>query len=151
MKGYNILSILYGVLLLGAALVSPSFAEKAKVDKAELDRTNTSVPVKSAKDQIVDMKTIDDAELARTNFPVTGTSIIKPISCVEKNGICEEIKQDRVTSDKLTLVSSPTEINTSEGFRDKSVMIGGDTAFKYGMGPTFTNHFSGTITSVNPR
>ena len=151
MKGYNGPSILCAVLLFGAVLVSPTFADKEKVDKAELDRTNASVTGESAKDQIVDMKTIDDAELARTNFPVTGTSIKKPINCVEKNGICEETKQDRVTSDKVAAVSSPAEINTTAGIIDKSMMIGDDAAFTFGMGPSTSNRVGGTITTIQPR
>ena len=134
MKAYNGLSILYAALMLGAVLVSPTFADQEKVDKVELDRTNTSVAEKSAKDQIVDMKTLDDTELAGTNFSMSGTSIKKPSNCVEKNGICEEIKQDRITSDKVTAVSSPLEIKMIEEIREKSVMIGGDTAFRFGMG-----------------
>ena len=124
MKGYNSLSILCAVLLFGAVLVSPTFANKEK---------------------------IDDAELALTNLPVTGTSIKKPINCVEKNGICEEIKLDRVTSGKVAAVSSPAEINTTSGIIDKSMMLGGDTAFTFGMGASTTsNRVGGTITTVQP-
>jgi hypothetical protein len=96
------------------------------------------------------MKTLDDAELARTNFPVTGTSIKKPINCVEKNGICEEIKPDSVTSGKVAAVSSPAEINITAGIRDKSMMVGGETAFMFGMGPSSSIQTGGTITSVQP-
>jgi hypothetical protein len=150
MKGYNSLSILCTVLLFGAVLITPAFADKEKVNKVELDRTNGSVTGESTKNKIVDTKTLDDAELARTNISVTGTSIKKPINCVEKNGICEGINQDRVTSGMVAAVSSPAEINITAGIRDKTMMLGGDAAFMFGMGPSSSTQTGGTITSVQP-
>jgi hypothetical protein len=152
MKGYNGPSILFAALLFGAVLVSPTFADKEKVDKAELDRTNASMTGESAKDQIVDMKKVDDAELARTNASITGKSINKQINCVEKNGICQDMNQDRVTSDKMAAVSSPAESNTTTtgAIIDKSMMIGGKEAFQFGMSAGSYSREGGTITSVQP-
>jgi len=50
MKGYNGPSILCAILLFGAVLVSPAFADMEKVDEAELARTNASVTGASDKD-----------------------------------------------------------------------------------------------------
>jgi hypothetical protein len=50
MKGYNGPSILCAILLFGAVLVFPAFADMEKVDEAELARTNSSVTGASDKD-----------------------------------------------------------------------------------------------------
>jgi hypothetical protein len=123
MKGYNGPSILCAVLLFGAVLVSPAFAE---------------------------MKKVDEKELARTNVSVTGTPIKKDrINCVEKDGICAETKQDRVTSDKVATVSSPAVSNTTEAIINKSMMLGGKEAFQFGMsGVNSYNRVGGTVTAV---
>jgi hypothetical protein len=60
MKEYNGILILCALLLFGAFLVFPAFA---------------------------DMDKVEDAELARMNASVSGTPT-KNLNCVEKNGIC---------------------------------------------------------------
>jgi hypothetical protein len=96
-----------------------------------------------------DMKKIDETELARTNASVTGKSIKNRINCVEKNGVCEETKQDRVNTDKVAAVSYPAVINTTEAIIDKSMNINGNEVFQFGMSGTYSNKVSGgIITSV---
>jgi hypothetical protein len=50
MKGYNDPSILCAILLFGAVLVSPAFAEMEKVDDTDLSQINASVTGASDKD-----------------------------------------------------------------------------------------------------
>ena len=85
MKGYNGSSILCAILLC-AVFVSPAFA---------------------------DMDKVNDDELARTNASVTGTPL-KHLNCVEKDGVCEGMKQDYVTSDKGVSFSSPLQSKVTE-------------------------------------
>lgn len=56
MKGHYEPSVICAVLLFGAVLVSPAFADMKKVDEKELSRTNASVTGASVKDQIVDVE-----------------------------------------------------------------------------------------------
>jgi hypothetical protein len=120
MKGYNGPSILCAVLLFGAVLVSPAFA---------------------------DMKKVDEAELARMNASVTGTPI-KDINCVEKDGICQEMKQDMVTSYQRASVYSPSVSNTTES-TNLNLNINGQTTFQFYFGGANSN-MTGGITSVKP-
>jgi len=63
MKGYYGLSILCAVFLFGAVLVSPTFADKMKVDDAELAKANASVTGVFVKDQTTDIeKDVRDQE-----------------------------------------------------------------------------------------
>ena len=120
MKGYNGPSILCAVLLFGAVIVSPAFAE---------------------------MKKVDEAELARTNASVTRTSVKDRINCVEKDGICQEMKQDRVTSDKVAAVSSPDVRNITDVI-GMSLNINGQETFQFGMSGISSNTAGGIITSA---
>ena len=52
MKEHNGPSIICAVLLFGAVLVSPAFADMKKVDEGELARANASVTGASVKDQV---------------------------------------------------------------------------------------------------
>ena len=63
MKGHYEPSIICAVLLFGAVLVSPAFA---------------------------DMKKVDEAELAQANASVTGASIKEPVAGVDKNTVLQE-------------------------------------------------------------
>jgi hypothetical protein len=77
--------VICAVLLLGAVLVSPAFA---------------------------DMKKVDETELARANASVTGAPIKEPVASVDKNTVLQETL---VTFDKRDAVFSPSvnkEINS---------------------------------------
>ena len=123
MKGYNGSSILCAVLLFVAVIVSPVLADMGKVD---------------------------DAELSQINASVTGASVKKQINCVEKDGTCQGMEQNRVTSDNVAAVSSPAvRSNTYEAI-DLNMNINGQTTFNFYSGG-MTSTMTGGITSVKPR
>ena len=63
MKGYNGPSILCAVLMFGALLIAPAFAEMKKAGDAEMAKTNASVTGASVKDQAVGIeKDVRDQE-----------------------------------------------------------------------------------------
>ena len=74
MKGHYEPSIVCAVLLFGAVLVSPAFA---------------------------DMKKVDEAELARANASVTGASIKEPIASVDKNTVLWENDPRQYTTERV--------------------------------------------------
>ena len=59
MKEHNGPSIICAVLLFGAVLVSPAFADMKKVDERELSRTNASVTGASVKDQLAGVAKVE--------------------------------------------------------------------------------------------
>ena len=123
MKGYIGPSVLCAVLLFGAVLLSPAFA---------------------------DMKEVSEAELARTNVSVTGTPL-KHFNCVEKDGVCGGMNQDYVNSDKGANDSSSFASNSNiNDVINLNLNIKGDTTFQFYRGATNTNMIGG-ITSVTPR
>ena len=121
MKGYNGSSILCAVLLFGAVLVSPAFAE---------------------------MGTIDDAELSQINVSVTGAPVKKQIDCVEKNGSCLEANQDRVTSDQVSVGSSQAVRSTATYNNDVNMNINGQSTMMFHFSGSSTA--TGGIISVTP-
>jgi hypothetical protein len=87
MKEHNGPSIICAVLLFGAVLVSPAFAEKQKVD---------------------------EAELARTNASVTGAYVKNQVAGVDKDAVRWETEQTGSTLDKEAVVLSP-DAQTMQG------------------------------------
>ena len=59
MKEHNGPSIICAVLLFGAVLVSPAFADMKKVDERELARANASVTGASVKDPVVGVAKVE--------------------------------------------------------------------------------------------
>jgi hypothetical protein len=122
MKGYNGLSILCAVLLFSAVLVSPAFAEKKKVD---------------------------DADLARMNASVTGAPVKTQIIVIEKDEDNLEILQAREKEMlKTDIGSSPSVTKTTEPI-SKNQNINGQT-YQFSFGASTLNT-TGGITSVKPR
>lgn len=121
MKRYNGPSILCAVLMFGAVLVSPAFA---------------------------DMNKADEAEMAQIKASVTGAPIKKDLNCVEKDGICQEMNQDSITSNKGVAVSSPA-VNKTTATEPISVdqNIGGQTTGQFYLGVS-NSTMTGGITSV---
>ena len=117
MKEYNGTLIFCAVLLFCAVIISPAFA---------------------------DMKEVDEAELSKTKASVTGTPV-KNINCVEKDGGCQEMKQDYVTFDKGASVSSPLESKVSDGFRFKASPT---ETWTYNFGANNPNYFGSSTTVV---
>ena len=116
MKGYNGPLILCAVLLFGAVLVFPAFA---------------------------DMKEVEDAELARTNASVTGTPT-KNLNCVEKNGICQDINQDYATPFSSPLeskVSDDFSLFPSLGPEKWTYNYGAIDPSHFGAPPLWSNSF----------
>ena len=98
-----------------------------------------------------DMKKVEDAELARMNASVTGASVKDRTNCVEKDGICSEAKQDRLTVDKGAAISTLDVTNNAADFIDVSLRMDGKEAFQFGMSGFYSNRVGGTITSVQSR
>ena len=122
MKRYNGLSIHCAVLLFGAVLVSPAFAEMGKVD---------------------------DADLSQINASVTGAAVTKQINCVEKDGTCLETKPDRVTSNNVVAASPTVRVSATEA-SDLNLNINGQTTFQFYFGGA-TSIVTGGITPVKSR
>jgi hypothetical protein len=76
MKEHNAPSIICAVLLFGAVFVSPVFAERQKVD---------------------------EAELARVKVAVTGASVKDPVADVDKDAVRKETEQAVSTTQELDL------------------------------------------------
>ena len=89
MKEHNGPSIICAVLLFGAVLVSPAFAERQKVD---------------------------ESELARTNASVTGAPVKNQVDDVDKDAVRRETEQTvSTTVDKEAVVLSPAANKTMQG------------------------------------
>jgi hypothetical protein len=93
MKEHYEPSIICAVLLLGAVLVSPAFA---------------------------DMKKVDETELARANASVTGASIKEPIASVDKNAVLwdnDHLKNstERVFSPAVNKATEAINLNLNIG------------------------------------
>ena len=101
MKEHNGPSIICAVLLFGAVLVSPAFAEKQKVD---------------------------EAELARTNASVTGAFVKDQVAGVDKDSIRRETLQTDSTLDKEAVVLSPAASKTMQGL---GLNINGQPTFQF--------------------
>jgi hypothetical protein len=122
MKGHYYPSILGAVLLLGAVLVSPAFA---------------------------DMKNVDEAELARTNASVTGVSIKAQSAGIEKGAVRQETLQTIGTFDKGDAAFSHSLNKDVEGI-GLNLNISGQETFRFITGGISTTT-TGGITSVKSR
>jgi len=89
MKEHNGPSIICAVLLFGAVLVSPAFAERQKVDESELARTNASVTGAPVKNQVDDV----DKDAVRRETEQTGSTFdneavgLSPAATVQGHGL----------------------------------------------------------------
>ena len=121
MKRHNILSILCAVLLFGAVLISPAFA---------------------------DMKKVNEGELAQARVSAINVSVINSSPCVAKDGTC--VGKDEkvpVSPDKEVAIPSPTVNQTKEtdaSFQNSSI----HGTMSYGIGNL---NSTGGIKSVNTR
>jgi hypothetical protein len=128
MKGYNGPSILCAVLLFGAVLVSPAFADKKAFE---------------------DKKKIDDAELSQMNASVTGASVKGQIVVIEKNEDNSEILQERERETlKNDTGSSPSVSKTTESISQERNINGQTFQFSFG---GLNSNTTGGITLVKPR
>ncbi|MGA2782292.1 MAG: hypothetical protein ABSF13_10285 [Smithella sp.] len=119
MKGYNGPSIVCAVLLFGAVLVSPAFADKKKVD---------------------------DADLAQINASVTGTSVKVQSVAIQKDEDNPEILQARERENLNTKIgSSPSVTRTTEPISQEQNINGQTYQFSFGRSTLTT---TGGITSV---
>ena len=122
MKGYNVTSIVCAVLLFGAVLVSPAFADKKKVDDADLAKMNASV----------------------TGEPVKVQSVV-----IEKDEDNPEILQSRERENlKTDIGSSPSVTKTTEPISQDYNINNQTYQFSFGRS---TLNITGGITSVKSR
>jgi hypothetical protein len=98
MKGYNGLSIFCAVLLFGAVLVSPAFADKKKVDEADLARINASLTGAFVKNQTADIeKDVRDQERLQASEDFNKDADVSP-SVSKKSKTVDQKISDHTTS-----------------------------------------------------
>lgn len=119
MKGHYEPSIICAVLLFGAVLVSPAFA---------------------------DMKKVDETELARANASVTGASIKEPVAGVDKNTVLwdnDHLKNsaERVFSPVVNKATEAINLNLNiSGQETFNFYFGGSNSTVTGPGITSVKH-----------
>ena len=149
MKGYHDPSILCAVLLFGAVLVSPAFADMKMVDDKELSRVNASVTGASIKDTVadVDRNTLRQ-ETLQVSETVTRASVKDQNGGVANGTVSLETLQASGTTldkDKVAAVLSSSVNKTLEGIGIGGLNIGGVTPFQSSSDGVNINNITGSV------
>ncbi len=122
MKEHNSPSIICALLLLGAVLVSPAFAEMEKVD---------------------------EAELAQTNASITGASVQNWIAGADNGAIRPDMVQPTGTMEEKGVAYSPVATKAMEGITLHLDQIGQEV-FTFNFSGARSSTY-GSITRVETR